>query len=112
MYLAVIQGSISAGQWLRNPRVLRLDEATSNLGSEIENSVQAVFEKTGKERTIVIIAHRLATVQNADDIFVSGDGRVVEPRNQATLLRQRGLYLQMVSYFSIELRISKLTENL
>jgi ATP-binding cassette subfamily B (MDR/TAP) protein 1 len=82
---------------IRNPRVLLLDEATSNLDSETEKSVQAVFEKTGRGRTMVVIAHRLATVQNADVIFVIGDGRVVESGNHSTLLRQRGLYYQMVS---------------
>lgn len=84
---------------IRNPRVLLLDEATSNLDSETEKSVQAVFEKTGKGRTMVVIAHRLATVQNADVIFVIGDGRVVESGNHSTLLRQRGLYYQMVSWY-------------
>lgn len=83
---------------IRNPRVLLLDEATSNLDSETEKSVQAVFEKTGKGRTMIVIAHRLATIQNADVIFVIGDGKVVESGNHNTLLRQRGLYYQMVSY--------------
>lgn len=82
---------------IRNPRVLLLDEATSNLDSETERSVQAVFEKTAKGRTMVVVAHRLATVQNADVIFLIGDGRVVETGNHASLLRKRGLYYQMVS---------------
>lgn len=84
---------------IRNPRVLLLDEATSNLDSETERSVQAVFERTGKGRTMVVVAHRLATVQNADVIFVIGEGTVVEKGNHATLLRKRGLYYQMVSCF-------------
>jgi ATP-binding cassette subfamily B (MDR/TAP) protein 1 len=83
---------------IRNPRVLLLDEATSNLDSETERSVQAVFERTGKGRTMVVVAHRLATVQNADVIFVIGDGRVVEQGNHFELLRQRGLYFQMVRW--------------
>lgn len=82
---------------IRNPRVLLLDEATSNLDSETEKSVQAVFEKTGRGRTMVVVAHRLATVQNADVIFVIGDGRVVEKGSHAALLRSKGLYYQMVS---------------
>lgn len=85
---------------IRNPRVLLLDEATSNLDSETEGSVQAVFERTGRGRTMVVVAHRLATVQNADVIFVIGDGCVVETGNHASLLRKRGLYYQMVSSFS------------
>ncbi|TVY47366.1 ABC transporter [Lachnellula occidentalis] len=80
---------------IRNPRVLLLDEATSNLDSETEKSVQAVFEKTGKGRTMVVVAHRLATIQNADVIFVIGDGKVVEQGNHSMLLRKRGLYYQM-----------------
>lgn len=83
---------------IRNPRVLLLDEATSNLDSETEKSVQAVFERTGRGRTMVVVAHRLATVQNADVIFVIGDGRVVEKGTHASLLRSRGLYYQMVSW--------------
>ena len=81
---------------VRNPRVLLLDEATSNLDSETEKSVQAVFEKTGRGRTMVVVAHRLATVQNADVIFVIGNGKVAETGDHATLLRKRGLYYQMV----------------
>lgn len=81
---------------IRNPRVLLLDEATSNLDSETERSVQAVFERTGRGRTMVVVAHRLATVQNADVIFVIGDGKVIETGNHASLLRKRGIYYQMV----------------
>jgi ATP-binding cassette subfamily B (MDR/TAP) protein 1 len=66
---------------IRNPRVLLLDQAASNLDSETERSVQAVFEKTGRGRTMLVVAHRLATVQNADVIFVTGDGKVFETGN-------------------------------
>jgi ATP-binding cassette subfamily B (MDR/TAP) protein 1 len=83
---------------IRNPKILLLDEATSNLDSETEKSVQALLEKTGKGRTMVVVAHRLATVQNADVIFVISDGSVVEVGNHATLLRHRGLYYQMVCF--------------
>ncbi|QSZ33883.1 hypothetical protein DSL72_005457 [Monilinia vaccinii-corymbosi] len=81
---------------IRNPRLLLLDEATSNLDSETERSVQAVFERTGRGRTMIVVAHRLATVQNADVIFVLGEGgRVVERGDHGSLLRMRGLYWQM-----------------
>jgi len=80
---------------IRNPRLLLLDEATSNLDAETEKSVQAVFEKNKKNRTMVVVAHRLATVQNADVIFVLGDGKVMEKGDHATLLRKRGMYYQM-----------------
>ncbi len=82
---------------IRNPRLLLLDEATSNLDSETERQVQAVFERTKKERTMVVVAHRLATVQNADIIYVLGDGRVLEKGNHAALLKKKGVYYQMVS---------------
>ncbi len=94
---------------IRNPRVLLLDEATSNLDSETEKQVQAVFEKTGRGRTMVVVAHRLATVQNADVIFVIGDGKVLETGNHSTLLRKRGLYYQMVSKIRSLKKRGKLT---
>ncbi|AEO64474.1 uncharacterized protein THITE_2040380 [Thermothielavioides terrestris NRRL 8126] len=80
---------------IRNPRLLLLDEATSNLDAETEKSVQAVFEKNKKNRTMVVVAHRLATIQNADVIFVLADGRVVEKGDHASLLSRRGMYYQM-----------------
>lgn len=82
---------------IRSPRLLLLDEATSNLDAETEKLVQAVFEKNRKDRTMVVVAHRLATVQNADVIFVLSDGRVVERGDHASLLSKRGMYYQMVS---------------
>lgn len=82
---------------IRDPAVLLLDEATSSLDSETEKEVQEVFEQTGKGRTMIVVAHRLATVQKADVIFVLRDGRVVETGNHGSLLRARGLYYQMVS---------------
>lgn len=84
---------------IRNPRLLLLDEATSNLDAESERAVQAVFEKNKKNRTMVVVAHRLATVQNADVIFVLSDGRVMEKGDHASLLGKRGIYYQMVSVF-------------
>ncbi|KAL1843116.1 hypothetical protein VTJ49DRAFT_3063 [Mycothermus thermophilus] len=80
---------------IRNPRLLLLDEATSNLDTDTERAVQAVFEKTKKNRTMVVVAHRLATVRNADVIFVLSDGRVVELGDHDELLRKRGIYYRM-----------------
>src|SRR5690348_10063696 len=59
---------------VRKPRILLLDEATSSLDSESEKLVQASFERAAKGRTVIVVAHRLATVQNADIIFVFGEG--------------------------------------
>ncbi len=83
---------------IRNPRILLLDEATSSLDSESEKLVQAAFERAGRGRTMVVVAHRLATVQNADVIFVLGDGKVLEIGDHKALLRKRGVYYQMVSF--------------
>jgi ATP-binding cassette subfamily B (MDR/TAP) protein 1 len=80
---------------IRDPSVLLLDEATSSLDSETEKEVQAVFEQTDKGRTMIVVAHRLATVQNADVIFVMHEGRVVETGDHRTLLKKKGRYWQM-----------------
>ncbi|KAI0124044.1 ABC transporter-like protein [Xylariales sp. AK1849] len=80
---------------IRNPRLLLLDEATSALDSETEKLVQDVFEKTKKSRTMVVVAHRLATIQNADIIYVLGEGNVVESGTHAQLLQKKGVYWSM-----------------
>jgi ABC-type multidrug transport system fused ATPase/permease subunit len=82
---------------VRNPSVLLLDEATSSLDSETERKIQEVFDSERGNRTILMVAHRLATVQNADVIFVMNDGVVVEKGSHASLIGKRGLYYQMVS---------------
>lgn len=82
---------------IRNPKILLLDEATSSLDSESEKIVQAAFERAATGRTMVVVAHRLATVQNADVIFVLGEGRVLEVGDHSALLRKKGVYYQMVS---------------
>ncbi|KAK2589480.1 ABC transporter bea3, partial [Conoideocrella luteorostrata] len=81
---------------IRNPDILLLDEATSSLDSESEKLVQAAFERAGRGRTMVVVAHRLATVQNADVIFVLGEGgKLLEQGNHGQLLKKRGVYWQM-----------------
>ncbi|KAF5022199.1 hypothetical protein F66182_5786 [Fusarium sp. NRRL 66182] len=80
---------------MRNPDILLLDEATSSLDSESEKLVQAAFERAGKGRTMLAVAHRLATVQNADVIFVLGEGKLLEKGNHRDLLAKRGVYWQM-----------------
>lgn len=84
---------------LRNPKLLLLDEATSSLDSESEALVQEAIERAAGEggRTVVAVAHRLATVQKADVIFVMGSGKVLERGTHGELLRRRGVYWQMVS---------------
>lgn len=80
---------------IRDPAVLLLDEATSSLDSESEREVQAVLEQSGRGRTMIVVAHRLATVQGADVIFVMKSGRVAEKGDHHSLLRQKGIYWQM-----------------
>lgn len=85
-----------------NPRILLLDEATSSLDSESERLVQAALERAAKGRTLVVVAHRLSTVQNADVIFVLGeDGQILEKGSHLELLGKRGVYDQMVSFGNI-----------
>jgi ABC-type multidrug transport system fused ATPase/permease subunit len=78
---------------LKNPRILILDEATSSLDSESERLVQEALEKLMKDRTSLVIAHRLSTVRKADQIIVLNDGKIVEQGTHAELLSNgHGLY--------------------
>ncbi|NEO38422.1 MAG: ABC transporter ATP-binding protein [Moorea sp. SIOASIH] len=77
---------------LLDPRILILDEATSALDSESEALVQEALERIMKDRTVFIIAHRLATVRRADRILVVEQGRIVESGNHEELLDKGGRY--------------------
>jgi ATP-binding cassette subfamily B protein len=75
-----------------DPRMLILDEATSNLDVESERAIQGNLERVLSDRTAVIIAHRLSTVQNADRIIVLDQGMIVEQGTHRELMDARGLY--------------------
>lgn len=77
---------------LRDPPILVLDEATSALDSESERLVQEAMEKLLRGRTVFVIAHRLSTVRNADQIMVMQDGRIVQRGTHDELLAEGGLY--------------------
>lgn len=80
---------------LKNPRILIFDEATSALDSKTEKTIQAQLEYAAQGRTVLIIAHRLSTVMNADEIIVMEAGRIAERGHHAALLEQNGHYAQM-----------------
>lgn len=75
---------------LANPKILIFDEATSNLDSQSERYIQEALEKVGKNRTVIIVAHRLSTVQRADKIVVLEKGRVIEVGSHFELARNEG----------------------
>ena len=80
---------------LKNPPILIFDEATSALDSKTEKAIQAELEQVALGRTTLIIAHRLSTVMNADEILVLDAGHIVERGAHRALLERNGLYAQM-----------------
>jgi ATP-binding cassette subfamily B protein len=80
---------------LKNPRILIFDEATSALDSRAEKAIQAELQRISQGRTTLVIAHRLSTVMDADQILVLSHGRIVERGSHAQLLEAKGEYARM-----------------
>jgi ATP-binding cassette subfamily B protein len=80
---------------LKAPGVVVLDEATAHLDSESEAAVQRALSTALQGRTSLVIAHRLSTVREADQILVVADGKVVERGTHDELLARRGLYTEL-----------------
>ena len=82
---------------LKNPEILILDEATSSVDNETEAAIQRSLDILKKDRTVIVIAHRLSTVRNADIIHVLENGSVVESGNHESLLDIEGVYSKLWS---------------
>ena len=82
---------------LKNPEILILDEATSSVDNETEAAIQRSLDILKKDRTVIVIAHRLSTVRNADIIYVLENGSVVESGNHESLLGIEGVYSKLWS---------------
>ncbi|MBR0648772.1 ABC transporter ATP-binding protein/permease [Roseomonas terrae] len=80
---------------LKDPRILILDEATSALDTRTEQEIQAALRDVSRNRTTLVIAHRLSTVVEADEIIVLQDGRIAERGTHASLIAEDGLYAEM-----------------
>lgn len=79
-----------------DPKILILDEATSNIDTETEKMIQEGLDKIQQGRTTIAVAHRLSTIQNADQILVLSQGQIVERGTNNELLKSHGMYYDMI----------------
>ena len=80
---------------LRDPKILILDEATAAMDTQTERSIQEALDMLTKDRTTIIIAHRLSTLRNADNLIALENGKVAESGTAVELLRQKGVYYKL-----------------
>ena len=80
---------------LRDPKILILDEATAAMDTQTERNIQAALDRLTKNRTTVIIAHRLSTLRNADSLIAIENGKVAERGTAEELLKQKGVYYKL-----------------
>lgn len=87
-----------ARAFLKNPPILILDEATSALDNMTEMQIQSALSELSKGRTTLVVAHRLSTVKNADEILVVTDGKITERGTHEELVENGGLYAELYRY--------------
>ena len=81
---------------LKDAPIIILDEATANVDPENEDRLQKAIEALTRDKTILMIAHRLKTVRNADQILVLADGEIVQQGTHEQLIREQGIYADFV----------------
>jgi ATP-binding cassette subfamily B protein len=84
-----------ARAFARNPQLILFDEATSYIDSPTELRIQQALEKLMKNRTSLVVAHRLSTIRNADRILVMNRGRIIETGKHVELMKQKGFYYRL-----------------
>lgn len=84
--------------FLKNPKLLILDEATSALDNATEMQIQASLEELSRGRTVIVVAHRLSTIKNADEILVIGDSGIIEKGTHEELIATDGEYRKLYEY--------------
>lgn len=80
---------------LKDAPIVIFDEATANVDPENEDRLQTAIEELTKNKTIIMIAHRLKTVRNADQILVVNGGKIVQQGKHDDLIRQKGIYADL-----------------
>ena len=80
---------------LADPRILILDEATSSVDTRTERQIQTALEDLMRDRTTFVVAHRLSTIRNADQVLVLRDGQIIERGDHESLLAQKGFYYEL-----------------
>lgn len=95
-----------------HPSLVLLDEATANIDTETENIIQTSLEKMRSIGTMIIVAHRLSTIKNANVIFVVKKGRIIEQGTHQELLKQKGNYYNLYRLQNMEKSLAKPQENL
>ena len=82
---------------LKDAPIIIFDEATANVDPENEDKLQKAMESLSKDKTVIMIAHRLKTIRNADNIIVLDDGVITEEGNHEALMQENGLYKAFVA---------------